>query len=293
MRAFTFGCFAVLLAPALVHAQATSEPLEDDLAEDGASAEPATPAEDAEPATASPTTRAAPAPRSARPATAPASSPPPRAAGPAGAPGVPQSRPDPEAEEEEEEEEDGGDPYDFLWIDLAGGVSYVDLRALDATNFYPEFVRLSGTGPMGSLAVGFRIEFFAAGVRATLAGYGDGFDVGTATGEVTLMLPIPVVKPYLRAGFGLGWHGDSNFNAPANSQTTVLGFAFNGAVGLDVYLTEWFSIGAAMSVDILNMNRQRTSEPIDPADAGTVRFEETGDAVGIQVRGQAGVTFHL
>ena len=76
---------------------------------------------------------------------------------------------------------------------------------------------------------------------------------------------------------------------------TVFGFAFNGAVGLDIYLAEWFSLGAAFSLDILNMNRQRYSGTmsIDPMDAGTVRFEETGDAVGIQVRGQGGVTFHL
>lgn len=205
--------------------------------------------------------------------------------------------------EEEEEEEDEGDPYDFLWIELMGGVSYVDLRAIDQNNYYPTFVKLSGVGPMGGLALGFRIEFLSFGIRGALAHYDDGFDVGTAVAEVTLALPIPIVKPYVRVGFGMGWHGDSDVenslggmgvSYPNDVQTTVFGFAFSGAAGLDIYLAHWFSIGAAATVDILNMNRQSTDEPVEGSDDVTdVRFEETGDAVGIQARGQAVITFHL
>ena len=128
-------------------------------------------------------------------------------------------------------------------------------------------------------------------MRAAIAPYGDEFDVGTAVAEVALSLPIPVVKPYLRAGFGLGWHGDSNFTAPADSQTTVFGWDFNAAVGLDIYLADWFAIGAALSIDVLNMNRQSTSEPV--TDPGMVMFTETGDAVGLQVRGHGAASLHF
>ncbi len=194
-------------------------------------------------------------------------------------------------DDEDEEEEDGGDPYDFLWIQLQGGVSYVDMRAINADNFYPEVVRLRGVGPVGTVAAGFRIEFLSVGLRGALAHYSDDFDVGTVTAEAQLAIPIPVVRPYLRAGFGFGWHGDGDFNAPANSQTTVFGWVFNAAVGLDIFLVEWLSIGAAGSLDILNMSRQSfDEEPTSPTD---VMFTETGDAVGIQARGHAGVTFHL
>ncbi|MCB9592924.1 MAG: hypothetical protein H6719_09355 [Sandaracinaceae bacterium] len=286
MRAPLLALLVGCLAPSVALAQASAP---DDDPEPADSTEDAAEPEAAPPARTPPPPRAQaedPPPQRSGATTA---SPPPRSEGTAGAPGLPQPAGRAPAEEEEEEE-DGGDPYDFLWIDIAGGFSYVNMRALDATNYYPDIVVLSGTGPMGSVAAGFRIEFLAVGVRGTLAHYSDGFDVGTATAEATLMLPIPVVKPYLRVGFGLGWHGDSNYMAPANSQTTVFGFAFNGAVGLDVYLVEWFSIGAAFSADILNMSRQRID---DPSTAGTIDFSETGDAVGIQIRGQVGVTFHL
>jgi hypothetical protein len=197
-------------------------------------------------------------------------------------------------DEDEEEEEEDEDPYDILWIELFGGFSWVDLRAIDTDNFYPEFVRLSGTGPAGGLAAGFRIEFVSVGLRGSLAHYGDGFEVGTAVAEVSLAIPIPVVKPFIRAGFGFGWHGDSNAESamiPMDAQTTVFGWAFNAAVGLDVYLAHWFAIGAAFNVDILNMSRQSFDEPA--GNPGDVVFEETGDAVGAQARGQLSVSFHL
>lgn len=194
--------------------------------------------------------------------------------------------------EDEDEEEDETDHFDVLIIELFGGVSYVDLRAVNHDNYYPEFVRLQGTGPVGGLALGFRIEFFGVGVRGSVAHYADDFDVGTVALEVTLSLPIPVVKPYLRAGFGLAWHGDANFTAPTMSQTTVFGFVFNAAVGLDIYLADWFALGAALSVDVLNMNRQ-TIDGVGPADAGMVEFTETGDAVGLQIRGQGAASFHF
>lgn len=283
MRALGIALGLFLLAPALAAAQDAG----------------AAPTEDPEPGPAD--TPAAPeAPPADEPPTAaqeePVSPPPSRRRDPAPAPAAtsappPATPPPAEEEEEAEEEEDDGDPYDFLWIDLSGGVSYIDMRALSENNFYPEFVRLSGVGGAASLGVGFRIEFFAAGIRGTIASYGDGFDVGTAVGEVTIILPIPVVKPWFRAGFGFGWHGDGNFNAPRDSQTTVFGWAFSGAAGIDIYLAHWFAIGAGAYVDILNMSRQSINEPVGMP--GDVEFTDPGDAVGVQIRGQVGVTFHL
>ena len=277
MRAIAIALGLILGAPALAAAQADAGAAPTEEPEPGPTDTPAR-ADDPPPA-APPPPRAEEEPTPVEPAA--------RRRPPAPPPAAPPR----DVEEEDEEEEDDGDPYDFLWVDLSGGVSYIDMRALEENNFYPSLVRLSGTGGVASLGAGFRIEFFAAGIRGTIASYGDGFDVGTAVGEVTIIVPIPVVKPWIRAGFGFGWHGDGDFDAPRNSQTTVFGWAFSGAAGLDIYLAHWFSIGAGAYIDILNMSRQSFSEPV--GDPGDVEFSEPGDAVGVQVRGQAGVTFHL
>ena len=209
-------------------------------------------------------------------------------------------------DDEDEAPQDPGDPYDILWIELFGGVSYVDLRAVDTTNFYPEFVRLAGWGGAGGAALGFRIEFVSVGVRGAFAHYDVSdaaspdaiFDVGTLAAEVKLAIPLPVVQPFIRAGFGFAWHGDSNAEEawetrmpPSDIETTVFGWVFQGAIGVDVYLAHWFAIGAAFSVDILNMNRQTWDE--EPSDPRNVMFRNAGDAVGAQGRGQLAISFHL
>jgi hypothetical protein len=197
------------------------------------------------------------------------------------------------------------DSYDFVWIELFGGVSYTDLRAIDASNFFPEVVRLSGWGPGGGVAAGFRIDFVSVGVRAALARYDVSdpsapqavFDVGTLAAEVKLALPLEVVRPFLRLGFGLAWHGNSNIEdvwtmgePPSNVQTTVFGWVFQGALGVDFYITHWFALGAAFSLDLLNMSRQ----PIeDVGNAADVRLEQSGDALGVQGRAHGAVSFHF
>ncbi len=205
-------------------------------------------------------------------------------------------------DEDEEPEPDPGDPYDILWIELFGGASYVDLRAIQQTNYFPEIVRLAGWGPAGGAAIGFRVEFFSAGIRAALARYDASdasspdavFDVGTAVVEVKLALPIPVVQPFVRVGFGMAWHGDSNVEdtwtsmmVPSNFQTTVFGWVFQGGIGLDVYLVHWFAIGAAFTIELLNMSRQ----PIEMATDVTLR--SSGDAIGVQGRGHGAISFHF
>lgn len=204
----------------------------------------------------------------------------------------------PEADDDEDDEDDDHDPYDFLWIQLHGVVSYVNMRALGETNFYPQIVQLSGVGGGGEAAVGFRIEFLSVGVRGHLSHIRDGLEVGTAVAEAQLSIPIPIVKPFIRAGFGFGWHGDADAEGsimsttfPNDVQTTVFGWAFEAAAGLDIYLANWFSIGAAFVFDILNMSRQSWDE--EPGGVTEVEFTDPGDAVGILVRGTAGITFHL
>lgn len=211
-----------------------------------------------------------------------------------------------EDDEDEPEPQSPPDSYDILYVELVGGASYVDLRAIQVNNYYPEFVELKGVGGGGGVAAGFRIEFFSVGVRGTLshydvvsmAGTPSSFDVGTAAAEVTLSLPLPVVRPFIRAGFGLGWHGDAgvaqvwtSMAPPTDVETTVFGWVFQGAIGLDVFLADWFSLGAAFSLDVLNMSRHSWNE--DPPNPGGVSFRQSGDAVGLQARGQIAVSFHF
>ena len=72
--------------------------------------------------------------------------------------------------------------------------------------------------------------------------------------------PIPVVEPYLRVGAGYAWQGDANYTvttAGVTTQpaTTVYGWAIDAALGVDIFLANWFTIGAGIGLDVLNMTR--------------------------------------
>lgn len=209
--------------------------------------------------------------------------------------------------EEEEDEGDGRD-VDFLWIEAFGGVANVNLVAfsgggvLDGTSTDPAsgatsvFNETQGTGPMVGGALGFRVYWIAVGARTTFSSYNT-FQIGTIGGEIALRLPIPVVEPYIRVGAGYAWQGDANYTvttAGVSTQpaTTVYGWAIDAALGVDIFLANWFTIGAGIGLDVLNMTRQT-----DPRGMcmGLTDFcpSRPGDAVGYQLSGFGQIGFHI
>ncbi|AKF05783.1 hypothetical protein [Sandaracinus amylolyticus] len=204
------------------------------------------------------------------------------------------------AEAEEElpvNEEDDGRKADFIWLEVEGGVSYVDLIAFQQDNFSaPDgttvdgFEEVTGVGPMVGVGLGFRIFFLALGARATLASY-PGFEIGTVGGEVQFRLPTPIIEPWIRVGAGYAWMGSANYEDARESDTTVYGWMLNGAVGLDFFITWWLTLGIGGGLDVLNMTRQ----PINSLECPPNEFcpTEDGDAIGAQGRGFVQVGLHF
>ncbi len=204
----------------------------------------------------------------------------------------------PPPEEEEEAEGDGRD-IDYLWIEAQGGVSNVNLIQFQNTAFADVaaggsvFREVYGTGPVIGLGVGFRVWWIAVGARASFALY-DTFQIGTIGGEVTLRLPVPIVEPWVRVGFGYGWQGEASYGTAGVSarSTTTYGWAFQSGLGLDIYLTNWLTIGAGVGLDILNMTRQRDPSVMCMA-VTDVCPGNNGDALGLQIKGLLTVGFRF
>ena len=193
---------------------------------------------------------------------------------------------------------------DFLYIELEGGYTNVNLIAFQGESAFTDpaamaLSEVSSEGGYGGLGVGFRVYWLAVGARAMVAAH-QGFELGWVGGEATLRFPIPVVEPYIRAGFSYAWQGNASLRYPdamsatgvTVHSTTVYGWAFNSAVGIDIYLTNWFTLGAGVGLDILNMTRQR-----DPSatcmGATDVCPSRPGDAVGYNVRGYGQIGFRF
>jgi hypothetical protein len=213
------------------------------------------------------------------------------------------------ADEDEERlpphQESDGRAADFIWLEVEGGVSYVNLIALENENFAydgtpitgPTFAQYEGLGPMVAAGGGFRIFILAIGMRGTYASYlardgRPGFEIGTFGGEVHLRIPTPVVEPWIRVGAGYAWQASTGYTNFTASSPHVDGWTVNGALGLDIFFTWWLSLGIGGQVDFLNMTRQR-----DPTAAcmGITEFcpEQEGDAIGIQARGFLSLGLHF
>lgn len=193
-----------------------------------------------------------------------------------------------------ESEGDGRD-VDYIWLEAQGGISYVNLIQFQNTNFADVasgdsiFRDVYGTGPVVGVGVGFRLWWIAVGARGSFAIY-ETFQLGTVGGEVTLRLPVPVVEPWVRVGFGYGWQGNAQYQRAEfrSASTTTYGWVFQSGLGLDVYLVQWLTLGAALGIDIVNMSRQR-DPTVSCMGVTDICPGRNGDALGFQIRGLATV----
>lgn len=188
----------------------------------------------------------------------------------------------------DEEEEDDEDSWGVFYLQALGGYSFANVVQFSQENFVPEATELSGSGLFGGVGAGFRIYWITLGAQATLASY-FGFELGTVGLDVGLHLPIPVVQPYLRVGIGYAWMGDADYSDPMLSRTDVYGYAIDAGLGLDIKLARFLSLGAGFDAAFLNMTRQALSD----GNVTGVDIQEDGDAVGLQIRLHAQLTFHI
>lgn len=198
----------------------------------------------------------------------------------------------------EDEDEDDGRKADLLWIEGGFGYSYVNLAQFSQSNFIPGIDQYKGSGYVGHVAAGFRLFFLTLGARGTIAAYPDlNFDLWSVMADVALRLPIPIVEPYVRLGVGYAFMGSADYARPADSSVSVYGLTIEGGVGVDIYLNPYLSIGGGLDVVYLNLTRQRVdrceSSMSPDCRPGDVNFEESGDAVGLQMRLSGHLALHF
>jgi hypothetical protein len=206
------------------------------------------------------------------------------------------------SERERREREDDGRQIDYLWIQPEGGLSYTDLTALSSTGrLLPTLTQFQGFGFHGGVSVGVRFGWVALAAQGTIARF-DGtamdrignlppstsnqaFDLGQATVDVHVRFPVPVIEPYVRAGFGYAWLGNFQLNEMYRESTsTVHGWTAKVGAGVDVWLAKVFTIGAGIDLGVLNLRRggvMRDDSVCPTTDPRCIELRQDGDAVGL------------
>jgi hypothetical protein len=200
-----------------------------------------------------------------------------------------------ERELERADKEDTGRGLEFLWLNVELGFEHLGLETFSADNL--GLVKTSQTGLLYGAGLGLRLIFITAGVRFRLGTF-DAWQLWTLDAEVGLRIPLGRLEPYLLLGGGyasLGNFGSENIGAGLNSDDVdVTGYNIRFGGGLDYYVTPVFSVGAAVTGDILGLSRPGVDvSDLQAAETEAEVLAADGSGLGFGVTGTVVLGLHF
>jgi len=172
-----------------------------------------------------------------------------------------------EAELDRADKEDSGRGLEFAWLNAELGPQYVGLQALKANNLVDgTLVDSKGLGMGYGAGLGARLLAFTFGARFRFGNFSD-WQLWTLGAEAGMHIPLGRLEPYFSLGAGYASLGGIKPAGPAGSfDSSAHGLDLRGSAGLDVYLTNTFSIGGNLSGDLLFLGRSAPAAvPLPPA----------------------------
>ena len=183
---------------------------------------------------------------------------------------VPPSQP--EAQLDLAKKEDSGRGLEFVWLNADVGGEYLGLETLRSKQLVDsKLVASKGLGAVYGAGLGVRLLVFTFGARFRLGNFQD-WQLWTLNGEAGLRIPLGHVEPYFTFGGGyasLGAFSGSELAAALKSASAnARGFDVRAGFGVDVYLTNTFSVGGNLTGEALFLSRAGSSAVVTPGPAG-------------------------
>ena len=151
---------------------------------------------------------------------------------------------------EDAEQTDSGRGLELVSFDVAGGAQFVSVEALSANNVYiaGEPLNTSSFGPSFSAGAGLRLHFLTVGPRFRFGTFSD-WDLWTLNLDLGWHVPLGKLEPYIFAGGGF-----AKLAHHASSDSAATGFDVRLGGGLDYYVSNVFSVGGRVDVDLLSLS---------------------------------------
>ena len=217
--------------------------------------------------------------------------PPPPGSGP---PPPPQPQPSPtQMRLEESGERDSGRGLEFVYFAIDGGFEFAGLNSLHESGaLLPGVEKSSSFGPLVGVGSGVRLLYFTLGPHFRFAHFSD-WDLWTLNLDLGWHIPLGRLEPYAILGGGyakLGHAADDLLGADRG--VSISGFNVRLGGGVDYYLTNVFSLGAMLDVELLRLSRSGVT--VNPTDnpAASV-FKDDASSLGLTVTAGAVVGFHF
>jgi hypothetical protein len=179
------------------------------------------------------------------------------------------------------DKEDSGRGLEFAWLNGELGPQYVGLQALSADNLVDgTVVDSKGLGMGYGVGLGARLLAFTLGARFRFGNFPD-WQLWTLGAEAGMHIPLGRIEPYVSLGAGYASLAGFKPAEVTPLQPSAHGLDLRGAVGLDFYLSNTFSIGANLSGDLLFLSRSASAAvPLPAGNQAAAVYARDGSGIG-------------
>jgi len=230
--------------------------------------------------------------------------PPPPEGAPANGGGSPEQAPLPPIQPVEESS-DSGLGLEWVYFTAGGGGAYTNMVSFSASNL--QVPQSTSSGGEFDVGAGVRLLFFSAGLRARDLQL-SAFNLWELDAEAALHMRVWHIDPYLGARGGYVTVGglnaaESNANSSMATSTTttssenVHGFNVGPMLGIDIYFSSLFSLGAEVNAEFLILERPPVPIPAGVSSQLTpsqqALYQQSGSSAGVGVVGGAHLGIHF
>jgi hypothetical protein len=199
------------------------------------------------------------------------------------------------------DKEDSGRGLEFVWLNAEVGGQHLGLQTFKANNLVDAgTVKTSQTGLLYGAGLGLRLVFITLGARFRLGQFTE-WDIWTLNGELGIHIPLGAVEPYFTFGGGyasMGAFDSGNLGGSLRSEDVdIKGYDIRGGFGIDIYVSDVFSIGANLTGEMLVLTRPGVDPSRLQGGAGQASADDVykadGSSVGaaVALTGVAGLHF--
>ncbi len=194
-----------------------------------------------------------------------------------------------EQELERAEKEDSGRGLEFFWLNGEIGVQHLGLQTFSSDELVDaDIVDTTQTGLAYGGGLGVRLIILTLGARFRMASFPD-YQLWTLNGEAGLRIPLGSVEPYVTLGGGYASLGSFDSESLNDAGLSMSGFDVRGGFGVDVYLSEVFSLGGNLTGEMLFLSRSAL-DASDIAAGGDVVDAAVYASDGTSIGGAATLT---
>lgn len=199
---------------------------------------------------------------------------------------------------ERADEEDTGRGLEFIWLNLEAGYGFVGLENLKSSDLVDgSVVRKNQSGPVFGGALGVRLFVLTFGARFRYSDL-DEWRLWTLEGEAGLRVPLGMLEVYGMVGAGyasVDSFSENDFGSALNDAGIgIRGVGARVAGGVDVYLSDTFSLGANLGGDFLFLSRKAMKDAdasMAPATTEGI-YAKSGSGIGSGFTATAVVGIH-